>query len=111
MAITEIGDSEPESLGAWRQDPGAAPHGGETLAHLLDRVGAWLDEPSPRPRVVAVADAPVPKASLSTDDPTDLSPEAAASRKAAESGSPVEVDAETTPTQQMAGVRRDYECG
>ncbi|MGW0837332.1 LamG-like jellyroll fold domain-containing protein [Streptomyces prunicolor] len=47
----------------------------------------------------AVADAPVPKASSATDDPTDLSPEAAASRKAAESGSPVAVDAETTPTQ------------
>jgi broad specificity phosphatase PhoE len=63
-AITEIGDSEPESLGAWRQDPGAAPHGGETLAHLLDRVGAWLDEPSLGPRVVAVADASVVRAAV-----------------------------------------------
>ncbi|MFI6546306.1 LamG-like jellyroll fold domain-containing protein [Streptomyces prunicolor] len=53
----------------------------------------------------AVADAPVRKASSATtgttgtNDPTDLSPEAVASRKAAESGSPVAVDAETTPTQ------------
>ncbi|MDO0936773.1 LamG domain-containing protein [Streptomyces sp. DG2A-72] len=47
----------------------------------------------------AVADAPVRKASSATDDPADLSPEAVASRQAAESGSPVAVDAETTPTQ------------
>ncbi|MEU6229565.1 LamG-like jellyroll fold domain-containing protein [Streptomyces sp. NPDC047042] len=46
----------------------------------------------------AVSDAPV-RASSATDDPTDLSPEAAASLKAARSGSSVSVDAETTPTQ------------
>ncbi|SER01274.1 Concanavalin A-like lectin/glucanases superfamily protein [Streptomyces sp. yr375] len=39
------------------------------------------------------------EASSATADAADLSPEAAASRKAAESGSPVEVSAETTPTQ------------
>ncbi|MEU9327706.1 LamG-like jellyroll fold domain-containing protein [Streptomyces canus] len=47
----------------------------------------------------AVADAPAGKASSATGDPTDLSPEAVASGQAARSGSPVAVDAETTPTQ------------
>ncbi|MDQ0933372.1 hypothetical protein QFZ49_003312 [Streptomyces turgidiscabies] len=46
----------------------------------------------------AAADTPV-RASSATDDPTDLSPEAVASGQAARSGSPVAVDAETTPTQ------------
>jgi broad specificity phosphatase PhoE len=63
-AITDIGNAEPESLGAWRQDPVVAPHGGETLANLLDRVGAWLDEPPERQRVFAVADASVVRASV-----------------------------------------------
>ena len=62
--IAELGDEEPSSLGAWREDPDAAPHGGETLSQLLDRVGAWLDEPSERERAVAVADASVVRASL-----------------------------------------------
>jgi broad specificity phosphatase PhoE len=63
-AITEVANAEPDALGAWREDPGAAPHGGETLANLLDRVGAWLDEPSAHQRVVAVADASVVRASV-----------------------------------------------
>jgi broad specificity phosphatase PhoE len=29
---------------AWRTDPDAAPHGGETLRAFAARVGAWLDE-------------------------------------------------------------------
>jgi len=63
-AITEIGRAEPASLGAWRQDPDAAPHGGETLTDLLHRVGAWLDDASAPARVVAVADASVVRASV-----------------------------------------------
>lgn len=43
--------------------------------------------------------ATVSEASPVTADTRDLSPEAVASRKAADSGSPVEVGAETTPTQ------------
>jgi broad specificity phosphatase PhoE len=62
--IAELADADPESFAAWREDPGAAPHGGETLVGLLDRVGAWLDEPSERSRVVAVADASVVRASV-----------------------------------------------
>ncbi len=33
---------EPEALAAWRNDASAAPHGGESLAALLERVGGWL---------------------------------------------------------------------
>jgi broad specificity phosphatase PhoE len=63
-AITEVAHAEPDSFGAWRKDPRAAPHGGETLADLLDRVGAWLEEPSADRHVFAVADASVVRASV-----------------------------------------------
>ena len=62
--IAELADADPESFGAWRGDPGAAPHGGETLTQLLDRVGTWLDQPSEDARVVAVADASFVRASV-----------------------------------------------
>lgn len=38
-----LADLDAESLGAWRTDPAACPHGGETLAALAQRVGRWLD--------------------------------------------------------------------
>jgi broad specificity phosphatase PhoE len=60
--ITELGEKEPEALGAWRTDPDVAPHGGESLLQLLDRVGAWMEEPSERERAIAVADASVVRA-------------------------------------------------
>jgi broad specificity phosphatase PhoE len=34
---------EPEALGQWLRDPDAAPHGGESFADVLKRVGAWMD--------------------------------------------------------------------
>lgn len=34
--------AEPEQVMAWLHDPAAAPHGGESLAALLDRVATWL---------------------------------------------------------------------
>lgn len=43
LALTEIAAREPDALAAWRQNPEAAPHGGETLSAFLQRVGAWLD--------------------------------------------------------------------
>jgi broad specificity phosphatase PhoE len=63
-AVAELGNTEPEALGSWRLDPRSAPHGGEPLADLLARVGAWLEEPSQRERVVAVADASVVRAAV-----------------------------------------------
>ncbi len=34
---------KPEALALWMTDFSAAPHGGETLLSVLDRVGSWLD--------------------------------------------------------------------
>ncbi|MFO2465923.1 histidine phosphatase family protein [Pseudomonas sp. 15FMM2] len=42
VAIEQIQQTEPEALQAWLTDPAAAPHGGESLAQLAERVGLWL---------------------------------------------------------------------
>jgi broad specificity phosphatase PhoE len=46
---------EPEGIGAWLDDPDAAPHGGESLNRLLARVARWLDARPPNSRTVAVS--------------------------------------------------------
>jgi broad specificity phosphatase PhoE len=33
---------EPDAVAAWLRDPGAAPHGGESIAALMRRVEQWL---------------------------------------------------------------------
>jgi len=33
---------EPDAVAAWLRDPGAAPHGGESIAALMQRVEQWL---------------------------------------------------------------------
>ena len=64
LALAEVAAAEPEALGAWMQDLDAAPHGGEPLAALIDRVGAWLDAASLGKHTIAVAHAPVIRAAL-----------------------------------------------
>jgi broad specificity phosphatase PhoE len=38
-----VEEREPEAVVAWRADPAGAPHGGESLVALLERVRGWLD--------------------------------------------------------------------
>jgi broad specificity phosphatase PhoE len=42
QTYAEISASEPEALASWLSDPAAAPHGGESLVVLLERVDRWL---------------------------------------------------------------------
>jgi broad specificity phosphatase PhoE len=42
FALSEVGSSKPEEVAIWLRDPGAAPHGGESIVDLMDRVGLWL---------------------------------------------------------------------
>jgi broad specificity phosphatase PhoE len=54
-SLADVGAREPEALRQWFEDPEAAPHGGESLAALRDRVGGWLDDRlAPGVRTVAV---------------------------------------------------------
>ncbi|MEU1042096.1 histidine phosphatase family protein [Streptomyces sp. NPDC005907] len=57
---------EPDAVDAWLADPHSAPHGGESLASFVSRVGDWLDT---RPagdggRIVAVVEPSVVRAAL-----------------------------------------------
>ncbi|MEU7415403.1 histidine phosphatase family protein [Streptomyces antibioticus] len=42
-ALSVVGAREPEALGAWLADPEAAPHGGESVRAVCDRVATWLE--------------------------------------------------------------------
>jgi broad specificity phosphatase PhoE len=42
ISIDELFKTEPEYLQAWRDDPEAAPHGGESVSRVCRRVGDWL---------------------------------------------------------------------
>ncbi|MCX4514763.1 histidine phosphatase family protein [Streptomyces sp. NBC_01619] len=43
LTLSEVAAGHPEALAAWATDPGAAPHGGESVRTLCGRVGGWMD--------------------------------------------------------------------
>ena len=42
LPLAEVAARWPAELSAWLADADAAPHGGESIRHLADRVGSWL---------------------------------------------------------------------
>lgn len=40
--IDDLQKTEPEALQAWLDDPASAPHGGESVVQLAERVALWL---------------------------------------------------------------------
>lgn len=63
-ALADLAASDPAALGAWMADPHAAPHGGESIASLIGRVGAWLDGGGFDGRILAVTHAAVVRAAV-----------------------------------------------
>ncbi|AGL17450.1 histidine phosphatase family protein [Actinoplanes sp. N902-109] len=63
MSLDEVAAADPQGLHRWLTDPGAAPHGGESLTQVRARTGQWLDAMA-RQRVVAVAHPVVVRAAL-----------------------------------------------
>ena len=56
---------DPASLSAWMADPAATPHGGESVVHLIARVGAWLDQQATiTGPVIAITHAAVIRAAI-----------------------------------------------
>lgn len=49
LSLQEVGESDPEGLASWFVDPGARPHGGESLTHFGARVGRFLKRAAARP--------------------------------------------------------------
>jgi broad specificity phosphatase PhoE len=41
--FSDVEATEPEALAQWLADSKAIPHGGESIAQLIARVGTWLD--------------------------------------------------------------------
>jgi broad specificity phosphatase PhoE len=41
--LAEVQAQAPEAIADWLQNPHAAPHGGESFADVLARVGSWMD--------------------------------------------------------------------
>ena len=42
LASKDVAEREPDGFAAWLGDPESAPHGGESFAALIERVGIWL---------------------------------------------------------------------
>jgi broad specificity phosphatase PhoE len=63
LGLGDVAGAEPEGLQEWLTDPHAAPHGGESLAAMRQRVGGWLDRQTEQ-RAVAVAHPAVIRAAL-----------------------------------------------
>ncbi|AEH10182.1 MULTISPECIES: histidine phosphatase family protein [Protofrankia] len=62
-----LDEISPADLRLWTEDPAAAPHGGESVVDLLDRVAAWLAARATDPEnVIAVTHPAVVRAALVT---------------------------------------------
>ena len=44
LASKDVAESEPDAFAAWLGDPAAAPHGGESIAAVIERIGVWLTQ-------------------------------------------------------------------
>jgi broad specificity phosphatase PhoE len=65
LASKEVAEREPDGFTAWLRDPAAAPHGGESLAALIERIGAWLAQSLAREgATLAVTHASVVRAAI-----------------------------------------------
>ena len=42
-SLAEVQAQAPEAVADWLQNPHAAPHGGESFADVMTRVGGWMD--------------------------------------------------------------------
>lgn len=60
-----LGGVVPADLAIWLTDPTQAPHGGETVVELIDRVRAWMDSlTARRGRFIAVTHPAVVRAAI-----------------------------------------------
>ncbi|CAN5454027.1 histidine phosphatase family protein [soil metagenome] len=64
-SLADLGSDDPEALARWLADPSQGAPGGETMAQVVDRVGAWLDRQADADdMVIGVTHAAVIRASL-----------------------------------------------
>jgi broad specificity phosphatase PhoE len=64
-SLDEVQAQEPEAVDNWLRNPDSAPHGGESLIDLMQRVAGWLDAQAAAPGVtLAVTHASVIRAAI-----------------------------------------------
>jgi broad specificity phosphatase PhoE len=65
LASKDVAEREPDAFAAWLGDPAAAPHGGESVAALMERVSEWLTQSLAREgATLAVTHAAVVRAAI-----------------------------------------------
>jgi broad specificity phosphatase PhoE len=65
LASNDVALREPDGFAAWLGDPAAAPHGGESVAALIERIGVWLAQSLGRESAtLAVTHASVVRAAI-----------------------------------------------
>jgi len=65
LVSKDVARRGPDGFAAWLGDPAAAPHGGESLASLIERTGAWLAQSLARESAtLAVTHASVDRAAI-----------------------------------------------
>ncbi|WP_153538074.1 histidine phosphatase family protein [Streptomyces sp. RB17] len=63
--LEEVGAAEPEAVGRWLTDPDCAPHGGESVRDLCERVaGGLADAQQLEGRTIAVVEPEVVRAAV-----------------------------------------------
>jgi broad specificity phosphatase PhoE len=61
----EVQASEPDAISSWLRDPEATPHGGESIAAVISRVGEWLAaEQGHHQRSIVVTHAAIIRAAI-----------------------------------------------
>lgn len=64
-SLVDLQGKEPEALVAWMTDMQSAPHGGESLGKLCDRVAAWMeDQRDLDGHLIAITNAAVIRAAI-----------------------------------------------
>ncbi|MBM0230795.1 histidine phosphatase family protein [Micromonospora sp. STR1_7] len=58
-SLQEVAADEPQALHEWLSSPDAAPHNGESVAAVRDRVGHWLDGQRGRGRRITAVTHPL----------------------------------------------------
>jgi broad specificity phosphatase PhoE len=65
LASKVVAEREPDAFATWLGDPHAAPHGGESVAALIERVGDWLAQSLAREgATLAVTHASIVRAAI-----------------------------------------------
>ncbi len=62
--FSNVANAELQAIALWMSDPEVAPHGGESVARLIHRVGRWLDGAELNAGVLAITHAAVIRAAI-----------------------------------------------